>query len=54
LVKDSPGFVVNRLLIPAINEAAFLLMEDVASSEDIDKAMQLGAAWPMGPLTLGI
>ena len=51
-VKDSPGFVVNRLLIPMMNEAAFLLSEGVASAEDIDKAMQLGANHPMGPLHL--
>ena len=51
-VKDSPGFVVNRLLVPMINEAAFLLYEGVASAEDIDKAMALGANHPMGPLHL--
>lgn len=51
-VQDSPGFVVNRILTPMMNEAAFLLQEGVASAEDIDKAMQLGANHPMGPLHL--
>ena len=51
-VLDSPGFVVNRLLTPMINEAAFLVQEGVASPEDIDRAMQLGATHPMGPLHL--
>ncbi len=51
-VKDSPGFVVNRLLVPMMNEAAFLLYEGVASAEDIDRAMALGANHPMGPLHL--
>jgi 3-hydroxyacyl-CoA dehydrogenase len=50
--KDRAGFVVNRLLIPTINEATFLLLEGVASPEDIDKAAKLGLNWPMGPLTL--
>ncbi len=49
---DSPGFVVNRLLIPMINEAAYLLQEGVASAEDIDKAMLNGANHPLGPLAL--
>ena len=52
LVEESPGFVVNRLLIPMINEAVFLLAEGVASAEDIDTAMRLGANHPMGPLAL--
>ncbi len=52
IVHESPGFVVNRLLVPMINEAVFLLMEGVASAEDIDKAMRLGANHPMGPLAL--
>ncbi len=52
LVEESPGFVVNRLLIPIINEAVFLLAEGVASAEDIDTAMHLGANHPMGPLAL--
>ena len=52
IVKESPGFVVNRMLIPMINEAITVLAEGVASAEDIDKAMRLGAHHPMGPLTL--
>lgn len=52
-VSEAPGFVVNKILIPMINEAACLLETGVASAEDIDKAMQLGANHPMGPLTLG-
>ncbi len=52
-VADSPGFALNRLLIPMVNEAAYLLMEGVASAEDIDTVMQLGANHPMGPLALG-
>jgi len=51
-VKDSPGFIVNKVLIPMINEAACVLSEGVASAEDIDKAMCLGANHPMGPLAL--
>ena len=51
-VQDSPGFVVNRLLVPMMNEAACLLSEGTASAEDIDRAMQLGANHPMGPLHL--
>jgi len=51
-VKEGPGFVVNRILIPGMNEAAFILMEGLATIEDIDKAMKLGAGWPMGPFTL--
>lgn len=51
-VKDRPGFVVNRLLIPMINEAAFLYGEKVASPEAIDKGMELGANHPIGPLAL--
>ena len=51
-VNDSPGFIVNRVLIPMINEAIFILMEGVASAEDIDNAMKLGANHPMGPLAL--
>lgn len=52
-VQEAPGFVVNRMLVPMINEAAFLLMEGVASAEDIDTAMKLGANHPIGPLALG-
>ena len=51
-VNDSPGFVVNRVLFPMINEAIGALQEGVASAEDIDKAMKLGANHPMGPLAL--
>lgn len=49
---DKPGFIVNRILIPMLNEAVFALSEGVASAEDIDKAMKLGAAHPIGPLAL--
>jgi len=52
-VNEAPGFVVNRILVPMINEAAFLLNEGVASAEDIDTAMKLGANHPIGPLALG-
>lgn len=52
IVQEAPGFVVNRLLIPMINEAIFVLGEGVASAEDIDKAMCLGANHPIGPLKL--
>jgi 3-hydroxybutyryl-CoA dehydrogenase len=51
-VKDSPGFVVNRMLVPMINEAVFVLAEGVASADDIDAAMRSGANHPMGPLAL--
>ncbi len=51
-VTDSPGFVVNRILFPMINEAANAYAEGVASAEDIDTGMKLGANWPMGPLAL--
>jgi 3-hydroxybutyryl-CoA dehydrogenase len=51
-VGDSPGFVTNRLLLPMINEAIFCLDEGVASVEDIDAAMKLGASHPIGPLAL--
>jgi 3-hydroxybutyryl-CoA dehydrogenase len=49
---DYPGFIVNRILIPMINEAAYVLFEGIASVEDIDKGMKLGTNQPMGPLTL--
>lgn len=52
-VNEAPGFVVNKLLVPMINEAAGLVETNVASVEDIDKAMKLGANHPMGPLALG-
>ncbi|KYH29327.1 MULTISPECIES: 3-hydroxybutyryl-CoA dehydrogenase [Clostridium] len=52
-VAEAPGFVVNRILIPMINEAVGILAEGIASAEDIDKAMMLGANHPMGPLALG-
>lgn len=52
-VKEAPGFVVNRILIPMINEAIGIYAEGVASVEGIDSAMQLGANHPMGPLALG-
>ncbi len=50
--KDYPGFIVNRILIPMINEAAFALYEGIASAEDIDRGMKLGTNQPMGPLQL--
>jgi 3-hydroxybutyryl-CoA dehydrogenase len=52
-VNEAPGFVVNKILIPMINEAIVVLETGVASVEDIDKAMKLGANHPMGPLALG-
>jgi 3-hydroxybutyryl-CoA dehydrogenase len=51
-VKESPGFIVNRLLIPYINEAAIIYDQGVASPAEIDQAMKLGANMPMGPLAL--
>jgi 3-hydroxybutyryl-CoA dehydrogenase len=50
--KDSPGFVANRILIPMINEAAYVYNEGLASAEGIDEIMKLGMAHPMGPLML--
>jgi 3-hydroxyacyl-CoA dehydrogenase len=50
--KDSPGFVVNRILIPALNEALYLVWEGVADRDEIDRAIRLGLNWPMGPLKL--
>lgn len=52
-VEEAPGFVVNRILIPMINEAVGILADGVATAEGIDQAMQLGANHPMGPLALG-
>ena len=52
-VNEAPGFVVNKILVPMINEAADLLYTGVASAEGIDTAMKLGANHPMGPLALG-
>ena len=52
-VNEAAGFVVNRILIPMINEAAFIKMEGVSNIEGIDNAMKLGANHPMGPLELG-
>lgn len=52
-VKEAPGFVVNRILIPMINEAIGIYADGTASAEDIDTAMKLGANHPMGPLALG-
>ena len=52
-VNEAPGFVVNKILIPMINEAADLLYTGVATAEGIDTAMKLGANHPMGPLALG-
>ncbi|MTI68715.1 MAG: 3-hydroxybutyryl-CoA dehydrogenase [Firmicutes bacterium] len=51
-VEEAPGFVVNRILIPMINEAVGILADGVASKEDIDEAMKLGANHPIGPLAL--
>lgn len=52
VVNEAPGFIVNRMLIPMINEAIGILAEGVASAEEIDKAMRLGANHPIGPLAL--
>lgn len=52
-VREAPGFIVNRILIPTINEAISIYAEGVASIEDIDTAMKFGANHPMGPLALG-
>jgi len=53
MVNESPLFAVNRILCPMINEAIFVLAEDVASAADIDKGMMLGCNHPIGPLALG-
>lgn len=50
--QDYPGFIINRVLIPMINEAVFALYEGIATAEDIDKGMRLGTNQPMGPLAL--
>lgn len=50
--NDRPGFAINRILMPMINEAVYTLLEGVASVEDIDNGMKLGCRFPMGPLTL--
>jgi 3-hydroxybutyryl-CoA dehydrogenase len=50
--KDFPGFAVNRILMPMINEAFYALQEGLASAKDIDEAMKLGCNFPMGPLEL--
>ncbi len=52
-VSEAPGFVVNRILIPMVNEAIGILADGVADAEGIDNAMKLGANHPMGPLALG-
>lgn len=51
-INEAPGFVVNRLLVPMLNEGMYALMEGVASAEDIDTSMKFGAGHPMGPLAL--
>jgi 3-hydroxybutyryl-CoA dehydrogenase len=51
-VNDAPGFVSNRVLMPLINEAAFTVMEGVATAEAVDQVFKLGMAHPMGPLAL--
>ncbi|MDR1875681.1 MAG: 3-hydroxybutyryl-CoA dehydrogenase, partial [Synergistaceae bacterium] len=53
MVSEAPGFIVNRILIPMINEGIAIYAEGVASAKDIDAAMKLGSAHPMGPLELG-
>jgi 3-hydroxybutyryl-CoA dehydrogenase len=52
VVNDAPGFAVNRILLPMINEAIFCLSEGVATKEAIDEVMRLGASHPLGPLAL--
>ncbi len=52
IVNEAPGFAVNRLLVPAINEAIFAIQEGVTTVEDMDLSIKLGLNWPMGPLTL--
>ena len=50
--KDSPGLIVNRVLVPVLNEAVYLVWEEVAGRDEVDKAVRLGLNWPMGPLRL--
>jgi len=52
IAKDSPGFIVNRILVPMLNEAVFALQDGVGTVEDIDKGIKLGLGHPMGPFTL--
>ena len=52
VTRNSPGFIVNRILCPMINEAVFVLQEGLASAADIDEAMKLGCSHPIGPLAL--
>ena len=52
IVNEAPGFAVNRVLVPALNEAVFAIQEGVATVEDMDLGIKLGLNWPMGPLTL--
>jgi 3-hydroxybutyryl-CoA dehydrogenase len=52
IAKDSPGFIVNRISVPVLNEALKVLDEGIASKEDIDKAMTLGMNYPVGPIAL--
>jgi 3-hydroxybutyryl-CoA dehydrogenase len=52
LVNEAPGFAVNRILVPALNEAVFAIQEGIATVEDLDTSIKLGLNWPMGPLTL--
>jgi 3-hydroxybutyryl-CoA dehydrogenase len=52
IINDSPGFLVNRMLIPMINEAVFTLESGISTKEDIDSSLKLGAKHPIGPLAL--
>ena len=51
-MKDTPGFIVNRLLMPPVNEAIQALHEGIATKQDIDESMKLCTGWPMGPLAV--
>ena len=53
LAKDKPGFIVNRMLLPMLNEAVQVLDEDIGTVEDVDEGMMRGCNHPMGPLALG-